>query len=569
MALSEQEILRREALTELRNLGIEPYPAQEFVTTAYSKEILENFEKYDGKEVVLAGRLMGKRIMGKASFAELKDSEGRIQVYVSRDDISNDEEKTMYNVVFKKLLDIGDFIGVRGTVFKTQVGEISVHIYGLTVLSKALKPLPVVKIDADGKAHDAFADAEQRYRRRYVDLTVNDHVKETFIKRTKLFNAMRSFFNDKGYLEVETPVLQPIPGGAAARPFTTHHNSLDIPLYMRIANELYLKRLIVGGFEGVYEFSKNFRNEGMDRTHNPEFTAMEIYVAYKDYHWMMTFTENLLEHCALAVNGTTDVTFGEHQVSFKAPYARVTMTDSIKHFTGFDISGKTEAQLYEAAKGMGIEVDATMGKGKLIDEIFGAKCEGNYIQPTFITDYPKEMSPLCKQHRDNPELTERFELMVCGKEVANAYSELNDPIDQRERFEHQIMLSEKGDDEANGLIDEDFLRALEYGMPPTSGLGIGMDRLMMYLTNNSSIQEVLFFPQMRPEKKQLQIELEEEEKLVIALLQTNNNQMDLSALKVKSELSGKKWDAAMKGLSKHGLVKVVVSGELKTVELIG
>jgi lysyl-tRNA synthetase class 2 len=569
MALSEQEILRREALTELRNLGIEPYPAQEFVTTAYSKDILENFEKYEGKEVVLAGRLMGKRIMGKASFAELKDSEGRIQVYVSRDDISNDEEKTMYNVVFKKLLDIGDFIGVRGTVFKTQVGEISVHIYGLTVLSKALKPLPVVKIDADGKAHDAFADAEQRYRRRYVDLTVNDHVKETFIKRTKLFNAMRSFFNDKGYLEVETPVLQPIPGGAAARPFITHHNSLDIPLYMRIANELYLKRLIVGGFEGVYEFSKNFRNEGMDRTHNPEFTAMEIYVAYKDYHWMMTFTENLLEHCALAVNGTTDVTFGEHQVSFKAPYARVTMTDSIKHFTGFDISGKTEAQLYEAAKGMGIEVDATMGKGKLIDEIFGAKCEGNYIQPTFITDYPKEMSPLCKQHRDNPELTERFELMVCGKEVANAYSELNDPIDQRERFEHQIMLSEKGDDEANGLIDEDFLRALEYGMPPTSGLGIGMDRLMMYLTNNSSIQEVLFFPQMRPEKKQVQIELEAEEKLVIALLQTNNNQMDLSALKVKSELSGKKWDAAMKGLSKHGLVKVVVSGELKTVELIG
>ncbi|MBL0014194.1 MAG: lysine--tRNA ligase [Flavobacterium sp.] len=569
MALSEQEILRREALTELRNLGIEPYPANEFVTTAYSKEILENFEKFEGKEVVLAGRLMGKRIMGKASFAELKDSEGRIQVYVSRDDISDDEEKTMYNVVFKKLLDIGDFIGVRGTVFKTQVGEISVHIYGLTVLAKALKPLPVVKIDADGHAHDAFADAEQRYRRRYVDLTVNDHVKETFIKRTKLFNAMRSFFNDKGYLEVETPVLQPIPGGAAARPFITHHNSLDIPLYMRIANELYLKRLIVGGFEGVYEFSKNFRNEGMDRTHNPEFTAMEIYVAYKDYNWMMTFTENLLEHCSLAVNGTTQVTFGEHQVDFKAPYARVTMTDAIKHFTGFDISGKSEAELFDAAKSMGIEVDATMGKGKLIDEIFGAKCEGNYIQPTFITDYPKEMSPLCKQHRDNPELTERFELMVCGKEVANAYSELNDPIDQRERFEHQIMLSEKGDDEANGLIDEDFLRALEYGMPPTSGLGIGMDRLMMYLTNNSSIQEVLFFPQMRPEKKQVQIELEDEEKLVIALLKTNDNSMDLSALKVKSELSGKKWDAAMKGLSKHGLVKVVVNGEFKTVELIG
>ncbi len=567
MALSEQEILRREALTELRNLGIEPYPAAEFITTAYSSEILADFEKFEGKEVVLAGRLMGKRIMGKASFAELKDAEGRIQVYVSRDDISTDEEKTMYNVVFKKLLDIGDFIGVRGTVFKTQVGEISVHIYGLTVLAKALKPLPVVKIDADGKTHDAFSDPEQRYRRRYVDLTVNDHVKETFIKRTKLFNAMRSFFNDKGYLEVETPVLQPIPGGAAARPFTTHHNSLDIPLYMRIANELYLKRLIVGGFDGVYEFSKNFRNEGMDRTHNPEFTAMEIYVAYKDYHWMMQFTENLLEHCAISVNGTSEATFGGHIVNFKAPYARVTMTDSIKHFTGFDISGKSEAELFAAAKGMGIEVDATMGKGKLIDEIFGAKCEGNYIQPTFITDYPKEMSPLCKQHRDNPELTERFELMVCGKEVANAYSELNDPIDQRARFEDQMKLSEKGDDEATGIIDEDFLRALEYGMPPTSGLGIGMDRLMMFLTNNASIQEVLFFPQMRPEKKQVQIELEEEEKLIVDLLKINANKMDLAALKAKSELSGKKWDAAMKGLSKHGLVKVALIGELKIAEL--
>ena len=569
MALSEQEILRREALTELRNLGIEPYPAAEFTTTAYSSEILANFEKYEGKEVILAGRLMGKRIMGKASFAELKDAEGRIQVYVSRDDISDDEEKTMYNVVFKKLLDIGDFIGIRGTVFKTQVGEISVHVYGLTVLAKALKPLPVVKMDADGKIHDAFADPEQRYRRRYVDLTVNDHVKDTFIKRTKLFNAMRSFFNDKGYLEVETPVLQPIPGGAAARPFITHHNSLDIPLYMRIANELYLKRLIVGGFEGVYEFSKNFRNEGMDRTHNPEFTAMEIYVAYKDYNWMMNFTENLLEHCALGVNGTSEVTFGEHKINFKAPYARVTMTDSIKHFTGFDISGKSEAELFAAAKGMGIDVNETMGKGKLIDEIFGAKCEGNYIQPTFITDYPKEMSPLCKQHRDNPELTERFELMVCGKEVANAYSELNDPIDQRERFEDQMRLAEKGDDEANGVIDEDFLRALEYGMPPTSGLGIGMDRLMMFLTNNASIQEVLFFPQMRPEKKQVQIELTDEEKLIVDLLKANNNQMDLGALKAKSELSGKKWDAATKGLSQHKLIKVSVAGESKIMELIG
>ena len=567
MALSEQEILRREALQELRNLGINPYPADEFVTTAFSNEILTDFEKFDGKEVVLAGRLMGKRIMGKASFAELKDSEGRIQIYISRDDISNDEEKTMYNVVFKKLLDIGDFIGIKGTVFKTQVGEISIHVYGLTVLSKALKPLPVVKTDADGKTHDAFADPEQRYRRRYVDLTVNDHVKETFVKRTKLFNAMRSFFNEQGYLEVETPVLQPIPGGAAARPFITHHNSLDIPLYMRIANELYLKRLIVGGFEGVYEFSKNFRNEGMDRTHNPEFTAMEIYVAYKDYNWMMKFTENLLEHCAVAVNGTSEVTFGEHKVNFKAPYARVTMTDSIKHFTGFDISGKSEAELFEAARGMGIDVDSTMGKGKLIDEIFGAKCEGNYIQPTFIADYPKEMSPLCKSHRDNPELTERFELMVCGKEVANAYSELNDPIDQRERFEHQLKLAEKGDDEATEFIDEDFLRALEYGMPPTSGLGIGMDRLMMFLTNNSSIQEVLFFPQMRPEKKQVQIELLEEEKLIIDFLKSNDNKMDLGVLKVKSDLSGKKWDAAMKGLSKHGLIKVSLVGDSKIVEL--
>jgi lysyl-tRNA synthetase class 2 len=570
MALSEQEILRRKSLTDLRNLGIEPYPAAEFTTTNYSTDILKDFEKYEGKEVVLAGRLMSFRDMGNASFAELKDAEGRIQLYVSRDDISNDEAKTMYKVVFKKLLDIGDFVGIRGTVFRTKVGEISIHVYELKILAKALKPLPVVKTDAEGKIHDAFSDAEQRYRRRYVDLTVNDHVKETFIKRTKLFNAMRSFFNDKGYLEVETPVLQPIPGGAAARPFVTHHNSLDIPLYMRIANELYLKRLIVGGFDGVYEFSKNFRNEGMDRTHNPEFTAMEIYVAYKDYHWMMKFTENLLEHCALAVNGKTETTFGEHQVDFKAPYARVTMTDAIKQYTGFDISGKTEQELFDAARIMNIDVDATMGKGKLIDEIFGAKCEGNFIQPTFITDYPKEMSPLCKQHRDNPELTERFELMVCGKEVANAYSELNDPIDQRERFEHQLKLAEKGDDEATQFIDEDFLRALEYGMPPTSGLGIGMDRLIMFLTNNASIQEVLFFPQMRPEKKQAHVELTDDEKVIIGMLQSDNNhQMDLGMLKVSAALSGKKWDAAMKALSKHGLIKVTVDGEHKTVALVG
>lgn len=564
MALSEQEILRREALVELRNLGIEPFPANEFTVSALSKQIFENFEEFEGKEVTLAGRLMGKRIMGKASFAELKDSEGRIQVYISRDEVSNDEEKTMYNVVFKKLLDIGDFIGIRGRVFKTQVGEISVHVSEITMLAKALKPLPIVKKDADGNIHDAFADPEQRYRRRYVDLTVNDSVKETFIKRTKLFNAMRSFFNDKGYLEVETPILQSIPGGAAARPFVTHHNSLDIPLYMRIANELYLKRLIVGGFEGVYEFSKNFRNEGMDRTHNPEFTAMEIYVAYKDYNWMMKFTESLLEHCAIEVNGSSTAKFGEHEIDFKAPYARVTMTDAIKKYTGFDISGKSESELFTAAREMGVEVDDTMGKGKIIDEIFGTKCEENFIQPTFITDYPKEMSPLCKQHRDNPELTERFELMVCGKEVANAYSELNDPIDQRQRFEHQLKLAADGDDEATGFIDEDFLRALEYGMPPSSGLGIGMDRLIMFLTNNASIQEVLFFPQMRPEKKGLT--LTDDEKLIAEILKTTES-LALDALKLQAGLSGKKWDAAMKGLAKQGLVKVEVQGDSKHARL--
>ncbi len=564
MALSEQEILRREALVELRTLGIEPFPANEFTVSALSENIINHFEKFEGKDVTLAGRLMGKRIMGKASFAELKDSEGRIQIYVSRDEISDDEEKTMYNVVFKKLLDIGDFIGISGRVFKTQVGEVSIHVNKITLLAKALKPLPVVKTDADGKIHDAFADPEQRYRRRYVDLTVNDSVKETFIKRTKLFNAMRTFFNEKGYLEVETPILQSIPGGAAARPFITHHNSLDIPLYMRIANELYLKRLIVGGFEGVYEFSKNFRNEGMDRTHNPEFTAMEIYVAYKDYNWMMKFTESLLEHCAIAVNGTSTVTFGTHEIDFKAPYARVTMTDAIKHYTGFDISGKTEKEVFTAAREMGVDVNETMGKGKIIDEIFGSKCEANYIQPTFITDYPKEMSPLCKQHRDNPELTERFELMVCGKEVANAYSELNDPIDQRLRFEHQLKLAANGDDEATGFIDEDFLRALEYGMPPTSGLGIGMDRLIMFLTNNASIQEVLFFPQMRPEKKG--VTLTEEEKIITDILKTTES-VAIDALKMQTGLSGKKWDAAMKGLAKHGLVKVDVNGESKHVRL--
>ncbi|WP_438966425.1 lysine--tRNA ligase [Flavobacterium sp.] len=562
MLLSEQEIIRRDKLKALRELGINPYPADLFPVNHNSKQVKDGFE--EGKKVILAGRIMSDRDMGKASFVELQDSEGRIQLYFNRDNICPGEDKTYYNQVFRKLTDLGDFIGVEGELFLTKVGEKSVKVDKFTFLSKTLRPLPLPKKDEDGKVFDAFVDPELRYRMRYVDLVVNPQVKEVFVKRTKLFNAMRSFFNNAGYMEVETPVLQAIPGGAAARPFITHHNSLDIPLYMRIANELYLKRLIVGGFDGVYEFSKNFRNEGMDRTHNPEFTAMEIYVAYKDYNWMMEFTENLLEHCAIEVNGTTDATFGEHKVSFKAPYKRVTMTDAIKNFTGFDITGKSETELFEAAKSMGIEVDDTMGKGKLIDEIFGAKCEGNFIQPTFITDYPKEMSPLCKEHRDNPELTERFELMVCGKEIANAYSELNDPIDQRARFENQMALAEKGDDEANGIIDEDFLRALEYGMPPTSGLGIGMDRLMMFLTNNASIQEVLFFPQMRPEKKQL--DLSEDEKLIINLLKEENNQL-IADLKAKSALSGKKWDAAMKGLAKHGLTQVVVDGETKTVVL--
>lgn len=562
MQLSEQEIIRREKLQALRDLGINPYPADLFPVDHTSKQVKETFE--EGKKVVVAGRLMSIRDQGKAAFVELQDSEGRIQLYFNRDVICPGEDKTKYNQVFRKLTDLGDFIGVEGELFLTKVGEKTIHVNNFTFLSKTLRPLPLPKMDDEGHVFDAFTDPELRYRMRYVDLVVNPQVKEVFLKRTKLFNAMRSFFNTAGYMEVETPVLQSIAGGAAARPFITHHNSLDIPLYMRIANELYLKRLIVGGFDGVYEFSKNFRNEGMDRTHNPEFTAMEIYVAYKDYNWMMAFTEQLLEYCALQVNGTTETTFGEHKVDFKAPYASVTMTDAIKQFTGFDISGKSESELFEAAKNMGIEVDETMGKGKLIDEIFGAKCEGNFIQPTFITDYPKEMSPLCKEHRDNPELTERFELMVCGKEIANAYSELNDPIDQRERFEAQLKLAERGDDEATQFIDHDFLRALEYGMPPTSGLGIGMDRLIMFLTNNQSIQEVLFFPQMRPEKKQL--ELTEEEKIIIGLLKAENNQA-LSALKEKSQLSGKKWDAAMKGLAKHGLTKVMVDGDNKTVVL--
>ncbi|MCG7501380.1 lysine--tRNA ligase [Tenacibaculum sp. Mcav3-52] len=565
MQLSEQEVVRREKLSKLRELGINPYPADLFPFNSNSKQIKQEFK--EGKKVVIAGRLMSRRIQGKASFAELQDSEGRIQVYFNRDEICTGEDKTLYNEVYKKLLDIGDFVGIEGELFKTQVGETTVMVKDFKLLSKSLKPLPLPKVDAEGNTFDGFTDPEMRYRQRYADLVVNPQVKEVFVKRTKLFNAMRQFFNDAGYFEVETPILQPIPGGAAARPFITHHNALDIPLYMRIANELYLKRLIVGGFDGVYEFSKNFRNEGMDRTHNPEFTAMEIYVAYKDYNWMMEFTEKLLEYCALAVNGTTEATFGEHKVDFKAPYARVTMADSIKHFTGFDINGKSEDEIRKAAQDMGIEVDDTMGKGKLIDEIFGEKCEGNYIQPTFITDYPKEMSPLCKEHRDNPELTERFELMVCGKEIANAYSELNDPIDQRERFEAQLKLAARGDDEAGEFIDQDFLRALEYGMPPTSGLGIGMDRLIMYLTNNPSIQEVLFFPQMKPEKKAPTVELNDDEKAVLALLE-KAEKIGLNDLKSQSGLSNKKWDKTIKGLTKNNLAKVEKTAEGLFVEVV-
>ena len=497
--LSEQEQFRRQSLEELRSLGIDPYPAALYPTNAFSTDIKAEFKDEEGaKTVCVAGRIMSRRIMGKASFIELQDSKGRIQVYVSRDDINTETQPEMYNIVFKKLLDIGDFIGIKGFVFRTQMGEISVHAQELTVLSKSLRPLPIVKYK-DGVVFDAFEDPEQRYRQRYVDLVVNEGIKDIFIKRTKVYQSMRDYFNAQDYIEVETPILQSIPGGASARPFITHHNALDMPLYLRVANELYLKRLIVGGFEGVYEFSKNFRNEGMDRTHNPEFTAMEIYVAYKDYNWMMTFTENMIEKICLDVNGKNEIKVGDNVISFKTPFKRISMIDSIKEFTGIDINGMDEVQLREVCKTLHIEADETMGKGKLIDEIFGEKCEGNYIQPTFITDYPREMSPLCKRHRDNPELTERFELMVNGKELANAYSELNDPIDQLERFQEQLKLSEKGDDEAM-FIDMDFVRSLEYGMPPTSGMGIGMDRLVMLMTGQQAIQEVLFFPQMKAEK---------------------------------------------------------------------
>ncbi|TNE53801.1 MAG: lysine--tRNA ligase [Bacteroidetes bacterium] len=564
--LSGQEQQRRDSLQKLRDLGINAYPAELFPVNSYANELKSDFE--DGKQVILAGRMMSQRIMGKASFAELQDSTGRIQCYFNRDELCPGEDKTLYNEVFKKLLDLGDFIGIEGRLFKTQVGEISVHVDHFHLLAKSLKPLPLPKTDAEGKVYDAFTDPELRYRQRYVDLVVNPQVKETFIMRSKAMNSMRNFFNERGYLEVETPILQPIPGGAAARPFVTHHNALNIPLYLRIANELYLKRLIVGGFDGVYEFAKDFRNEGMDRTHNPEFTVMEIYVAYKDYNWMMEFTEQMIEQVAQDVCGTSEISVGGKAISLKAPFQRVTMRDAILEHTGFDIQGKTEDELRAACEQLGIPTDPSMGKGKLIDEIFGEKCEGNYIQPTFITDYPKEMSPLCKEHRENPDLTERFELMINGKEVANAYSELNDPIDQRERFEEQLRLSEKGDDEAM-FIDQDFLRALEYGMPPTSGMGIGIDRLVMLLTDNSSIQEVLFFPQMKPEVFEKKgPELTENEKIVFDIL-SKEKSMDLNALKERSGLSNKQWDKSIKGLSKHGLTKVTKTDDALTIDVVG
>ena len=562
--LSEQELQRRDSLQKLRSLDIEPFPAPLYPVDALSKNLLDKYE--EGKEVCVAGRMMSRRIMGKASFAELQDSEGRIQLYVNRDELCPQEDKTLYNSVFKKLLDLGDFIGIKGTVFKTQVGEISINVKELSLLSKSIRPLPLPKTDADGNIHDAFTDPESRYRQRYVDLVVNPHVKDTFIKRSKIISSMRQFLNSKEYLEVETPILQSIPGGAAARPFITHHNALDIPLYLRIANELYLKRLIVGGFDGVYEFAKDFRNEGMDRTHNPEFTQMEIYVAYKDYLWMMDFTEEMLEKICMDVLGTTSIKIGENEVSFKKPFKRISMLDSIQEHTGIDISKMNENELRETCKEIGVETDQSMGKGKMIDEIFGEKCEHLYIQPTFITDYPVEMSPLCKKHRDNPELTERFELMVNGKELANAYTELNDPIDQKERFEEQVRLAAKGDDEAM-FIDHDFVKSLEYGMPPTSGMGIGIDRLCMFLTNNASIQEVLFFPQMRPEVKVVKLELSDNEKLIHDELK-KHDQIDLLELKSKFDLSNKAWDVSIKGLAKKSLLKVSKENDLLTVRSI-
>ena len=560
--LSEQEQIRREKLNKLKSLRIKPFPANLFPLNTNSKEINSNSK--ENKKVVIAGRIMSRRIQGKASFAEIQDSKGKIQVYFNRDEICPDEDKTLYNEVYKKLLDIGDIIGIEGILFTTQVGQKTVLVKKFTLLSKSIKPIPLPKTDSEGKTYDEFSDPELRYRQRYVDLIVNPNVKETFIKRTKIINTIRNFFNNNGYLEVETPILQSIPGGASARPFITHHNALNIPLYLRIANELYLKRLIVGGFDGVYEFAKAFRNEGMDRTHNPEFTMVELYVAYKDYYWMMEMTESLLEKVALELNGSSKVKLNEKEINFKAPFKRISILDSIKEHTGIDVSKMSEKELFETAKNLGIEVDETMGKGKLIDEIFGEKCEHNYIQPTFITDYPKEMSPLTKEHRNNSDLTERFELLVNGKELANAYSELNDPIDQLERFEDQLKLSEKGDDEAM-FIDNDFIRALEYGMPPTSGIGIGIDRLVMLFTNNVSIQEVLFFPQMKPERKG--IELNEEEKSLMNFIK-NNSPVELSIAKEESGLSNKKWDKTIKSLTKNKLASVKKINDKLIIEVV-
>lgn len=564
--LSEQELERRKDREELMKLGINPYPAEAFPIDVTSEDIHRNYEnrKTDYKDIKIAGRLMSRRIMGSASFGEIQDATGRLQFYIRRDDICPGEDKTLYNTVFKKLLGIGDFLGLKGYIFTTQTGEISLHVIEMKVLSKSVKPLPIVKRDEEGNVHDGFTDPEMRYRQRYVDLTVNPEVKNTFVIRSRIISQMRRYFDDHGWLEVETPILQAVHGGAAARPFGTHHNTLDMPLFLRIANELYLKRLIVGGFDGVYEFGKMFRNEGMDRTHNPEFTSMEIYVAYKDYIWMMEMVEELIEQVTQKIHGKTEIPVGDKLINFAGPYRRLTMYDSIKEYAGIDVSGLDESGLRGVCQRLAIEVDNTMGRGKLIDEIFGAKVEANLIQPTYITDYPIEMTPLAKKHRSSPGLVERFELFVNGKEIANAYTELNDPIDQRERFEEQVKLAARGDDEAMAM-DEDFLRALEYGMPPTSGLGIGIDRLTMLLTNKTTIQEVLFFPQMRPEKKQ--VDLSEEEKIIFELLKAESP-VALADLKAKAELSGKKWDVAMKGLTGKGVAKVTKDSDAITVALV-
>lgn len=568
--LSEQEVQRRDKLDRLKALGINPYPAEEFKINCTSQDILKNFSdnKSDYACVTIAGRLMRRNIMGKASFAKLQDTSGRIQIYFNRDEICEGEDKTMYNDVFKKLVDIGDIIGVKGNVFTTEVGEITINVKEFVILTKSLKPLPMPVVDADGKEHDAFTDPEQRYRQRYVDLVVNPEVRKTFVQRTQVVNTMRNFLSEKGYLEVETPILQPIYGGAAARPFKTHHNTLDMTLYMRIANELYLKKLIVGGFDGVFEFAKDFRNEGMSRFHNPEFTQMELYVAYKDYNWMMDTTEEMVERIAMDLHGSTTVNVGDKKINFARPWKRYTMFQAIEEYTGIDISKMDESQLRATAEKLEVPIDKTMAKGKLIDEIFGEKCEALLIQPTFITDYPVEMSPLAKKHRSVEGLVERFECICNGKEICNAYSELNDPVDQRKRFEEQLELGKRGDDEAM-VLDEDFLRAIEYGMPPTAGLGIGIDRLAMIMTNSNSIQDVLFFPQMKPEVKVKKgPELTAQEKEVLEAL-NKESKMELGTLKAKFDFSNKVWDKVLKGLSKKELTKVSKMDNVLTIEVLG